>query len=334
MTHTTEPSHPTRNYQGDLNHTLYITNLDPKVREKDLAAFFSRYGPTSVVKIVRDKVSGKSLSYGFVEFIEANDGIKSFIIKTSHLFLKAFAARYGAQYKKIERREILVMFIAERHQLVPEAKIFMKNIPTCISLQKLHDTFREVSANLFVHINTDEKGKRLDFGFIHYKKKEDADIALERFRDLEFDGQRVHLSRWVGKETRQAVQQETKKNLYIRNLPLIKKKVIERSLTILLLPFGTIESMLVKKAPHFNVNYALVSFTTSDAAQRALKEISERPTFLEGSKEPLFISWYQRRAEREHIQDHELNAIFCGNLKMSTSTGKVMNALSSFGRIL
>jgi len=319
MTHTTEPTLTTRNYQGDLNRTLYITNLDPKVREKDLVAYFSRYGPTSVVKIVRDRVSGKSLSYGFVEFVEAND---------------ALTARYESQYKKIERREILVMFISERHQLVPEAKVFIKNISPCTSIQKLHDIFREVSVKLFVHINTDEKGKRLDFGFVHYKTKEDACTALERFKNLELDGQRIHLSRWVGKETRQASQQESKKNLYIRNLPLIKKKIIERSLTILLLPFGDIESMLVKKAPSFNINYALVSFTTPESAQRAMKELSERPTFLEGSREPLNISWYQRRSERDHIKDHEMNAIFCGNLKMSITTLMVKNALSSFGSIV
>jgi len=226
------------------------------------------------------------------------------------------------------------MFISERHQLVPEAKIFVKNIPTHISLQQLHDKFREVSANVFVHINTDEKGKRLDFGFVHYKAKEDAELALKAFKDLELGGQELQLSRWVGKETRQVSQYESRKNLYLRNLPPMKKKIIEKSLTILLLPFGEIESMLVKKAPSFNVNYALVSFKTAESAQRALKEISDRPTYLEGAKEPLSISWYQRRTERANIKDHEMNAIFVENLKMTSKAGKVREALMRYGRIL
>ncbi len=225
------------------------------------------------------------------------------------------------------------MFISERHQLIPEAKVFVKNIPTHISLQQLHDKFREVSANVFVHINTDEKGKRLDFGFVHYKAKGDAELALQAFKDLEIGGQKLQLSRWVGKETRQVSQQESRKNLYIRNLPLIKKKIIERSLTILLLPFGEIESMLVKKAPSFNVNYALVSFKTAESAQRALKEISERPTYLEGAKEPLSISWYQRRTERENVKDFEMNAIFVENLKMSSKAALVREALVRYGPI-
>jgi len=83
----TNPPESPKNYQGDLNRTLYITNLDPKVREKDLANFFSKYGPTALVKIVRDKGSGKSLSYGFVEFIKANDG-KNLFIKLPLIFLK------------------------------------------------------------------------------------------------------------------------------------------------------------------------------------------------------------------------------------------------------
>jgi len=54
--------------------TLYITNIDPNVSERNLGSFFEKYGQIRTVKIVREKDSGKSLSYGFVEFINPNNG--------------------------------------------------------------------------------------------------------------------------------------------------------------------------------------------------------------------------------------------------------------------
>jgi len=59
---------------GSSCSTLYITNIDPNVSERNLASFFEKYGPIRTVKIVREKETGKSLSYGFVEFINTTNG--------------------------------------------------------------------------------------------------------------------------------------------------------------------------------------------------------------------------------------------------------------------
>ena len=61
-------------YEDSFCPELYITNIDPKVNENDLYTFFNRYGPITAVKIVREKDSGRSLSYGFVEFEDVIDG--------------------------------------------------------------------------------------------------------------------------------------------------------------------------------------------------------------------------------------------------------------------
>lgn len=65
---------------GDSCSTLYITNIDPNVSERNLASFFEKYGPIRTVKIVREKETGKSLSYGFVEFINVSNGNSSSLL--------------------------------------------------------------------------------------------------------------------------------------------------------------------------------------------------------------------------------------------------------------
>lgn len=47
---------------------LFICKLNPLTRSKDIATIFQRFGLVKSVEIVRDKESGRSLGYGFIEF--------------------------------------------------------------------------------------------------------------------------------------------------------------------------------------------------------------------------------------------------------------------------
>ncbi|NOY38147.1 MAG: RNA-binding protein [Chlorobi bacterium] len=58
---------------------IYVGNLDFKVYENDLEAIFGAYGTVSSVKIITDKISGRSRGFGFVTMEnedEANKAIK------------------------------------------------------------------------------------------------------------------------------------------------------------------------------------------------------------------------------------------------------------------
>jgi len=49
---------------------LYIGNLDWKVTEDDLRSFFSAFGDIKYAKVVKDKETGRSKGFGFVEFVD------------------------------------------------------------------------------------------------------------------------------------------------------------------------------------------------------------------------------------------------------------------------
>ncbi|MBP8724765.1 MAG: RNA-binding protein [Saprospiraceae bacterium] len=57
---------------------LYVGNLDYSVKEAQLEAMFAEYGEVSSVKIITDKMTGRSKGFGFVEMPndhEAQDAI-------------------------------------------------------------------------------------------------------------------------------------------------------------------------------------------------------------------------------------------------------------------
>lgn len=63
---------------------LYIGNLPFKVREEDLQSLFSQAGAVESVNIIRDKFSGQSRGFGFVEMTSPEDAEKAIQMFNGH----------------------------------------------------------------------------------------------------------------------------------------------------------------------------------------------------------------------------------------------------------
>ena len=55
----------------------YVGNLSYKATEDDLKAAFGRFGEVTSVSIIRDRATGKSRGFGFVEMTSRADGGKA-----------------------------------------------------------------------------------------------------------------------------------------------------------------------------------------------------------------------------------------------------------------
>ncbi|MGB4205860.1 MAG: RNA-binding protein [Bacteroidales bacterium] len=53
---------------------IYVGNVDFKANEDQLSELFARYGEVSSVKIITDKLSGRSKGYAFVEMADEAEG--------------------------------------------------------------------------------------------------------------------------------------------------------------------------------------------------------------------------------------------------------------------
>jgi len=56
---------------------IYVGNLSYKATEDDLKAAFSRFGEVTSASIIRDKASGQSKGFGFVEMTVKAEGEKA-----------------------------------------------------------------------------------------------------------------------------------------------------------------------------------------------------------------------------------------------------------------
>ena len=53
---------------------IFVTKLDFQTKEDELRETFEKYGEVTSVKIITDKMSGRSKGYGFVEMANDDDG--------------------------------------------------------------------------------------------------------------------------------------------------------------------------------------------------------------------------------------------------------------------
>ena len=56
---------------------IYVGNLDYRVDEKDLGDVFGEYGAVSSVKVIMDKMNGRSKGFGFVEMENQDEANKA-----------------------------------------------------------------------------------------------------------------------------------------------------------------------------------------------------------------------------------------------------------------
>jgi RNA recognition motif-containing protein len=57
---------------SDMN--IYVGNLSFEATESDVESAFSQYGEVKSVSIVKDRETGRSRGFGFVEMRDSNDG--------------------------------------------------------------------------------------------------------------------------------------------------------------------------------------------------------------------------------------------------------------------
>ena len=79
---------------------IYVGNISYEMSEDDLSNTFAEYGEVTSVKIIKDKFTGRSRGFGFVEMTDDSDGEKAI----SELNGKEFNGRDLTVNKANERK--------------------------------------------------------------------------------------------------------------------------------------------------------------------------------------------------------------------------------------
>ena len=89
---------------------IYVGNLPYDFTEEELRDMFNQFGDVANVKIILDKVSGRSKGFGFVEMVEKSEGkdaiqvLDQSAVKGRNVRVHAARPKNGRQHRTKTRR--------------------------------------------------------------------------------------------------------------------------------------------------------------------------------------------------------------------------------------
>lgn len=263
--------------------SLYVGDLHPDITDGQLFDAFSEFRSLASVRICRDAVTGRSLCYGYVNFVSPQDAIQA-IEARNHSTLKDKVIRVMWSLRDPEARRS------------GAGNVFVKNLSETIDNAKLQETFQKFGSILSCKVAKSDDGKSRGYGFIQFETEDSAKASIEKLNGSILEGKQIYVGNFVKRCDRIFPSPDAKyTNLYMKNLDA---ELTEEHLQEKFSEFGKIVSLVISKDDNgVSRGFGFVNFDNPDDARRAMEALNGSQL---GSK-VLYVSRAQKKAEREEL---------------------------------
>eukprot|EP00162_Nutomonas_longa_P012117 comp20919_c0_seq1/m.43596 comp20919_c0_seq1/g.43596 ORF comp20919_c0_seq1/g.43596 comp20919_c0_seq1/m.43596 type:complete len:646 (-) comp20919_c0_seq1:256-2193(-) len=322
------PAAATGTPAGFVSPSLYVGDLNQDISEALLFDIFGQIGPLTTVRVCRDSLTGRSLGYAYVNFVNADD---------------AERALESLNYTPIKGRQCRIMW----SQRDPAARksgvgnVFIKNLDKEIDNKALHDTFSQFGAIRSCKVAMDEKGQPKGYGFVNFETEEAARTAIEKVNGMLINNKKVFVGLFQKRHERLGPDVESKfTNVFVKNLdPSVDDAKLEAMFT----KYGKITSHVIMKGDDgSNRGFGFVNFENPEDAKKACEALHGSQV---GDKQ-LWVSRAQKKSERqaelraqfekarlERIQKYQGVNLFVKNIDESIDDDKLRTEFSAYGGI-
>ncbi|XP_022144571.1 polyadenylate-binding protein 7 [Momordica charantia] len=263
--------------------SLYVGDLHPDVTDGQLFDAFSEFKSLASVRICRDSSTGRSLSYGYVNFISPPDAINAMEVM-NHTVLNGKVIRVMWSHRDADARKSGI------------GNVFVKNLSDSINSLGLQELFKKFGNVLSCKVATSDDGKSKGYGFVQFETEDSANAAIESLNGFTIGDKQIYVGKFVKKSERVLANPDVKyTNLYVKNLD---PEVGEEFLLEKFSEFGKISSLVISKDENgMSRGFGFINFDNSDDAKRALEALNGSQL---GSK-IIYIARAQKKSEREQI---------------------------------
>ncbi|XP_045732198.1 LOW QUALITY PROTEIN: polyadenylate-binding protein 1-like [Mirounga angustirostris] len=281
---------------------IFIKNLGKSIGNKAQYGTFSAFGNILSCKVVCDENGSKG--YGFVHF-ETQEAAERAIEKMNGMLLndrKVFVGRF----KSPKEREAELGARAKEF-----TNVYIKNFGEDTDDEHRKDLFGKFGPALSMKVMTDGKSK--GFGFVSFKRHEDAQKAEDEMNGKELNGKQIYVGRAQKKVERQTelkrkfeqmkqdgITRYQGVNLYVKNLD---DGIDDERLRKEFSPFGTITGAKVMMEGGRSKGFGFVCFSSPGEATKAVTEMNGRIV----ATKPLYVALAQRKEERQtHLTNQDM----------------------------
>ncbi|BFZ09199.1 hypothetical protein BsWGS_12238 [Bradybaena similaris] len=207
--------------------TLFVRNIPYSATNESLEKVFSDIGPIKSCFVVKDKESGKCRGFGYVKFTlledaeKAHNTVKKIEGRNVHIVYankkekkKRFGQPQNPDKEQEQDAETLQESTHDKSQQSKKqkkgaapvkgqkqapnplnegkrARLIIRNLSFKCTKEELTKTFENYGDVVEVHIPKKDSGKRLGFGFVQFKNRTQAGMAVKEFNGKEICGRVV-----------------------------------------------------------------------------------------------------------------------------------------------
>ncbi|XP_034530486.1 ELAV-like protein 1 isoform X1 [Notolabrus celidotus] len=152
----------------DARTNLIVNYLPQSMSQDELRSLFSSVGDVESAKLIRDKVAGHSLGYGFVNFVNPSDAER------------AISTLNGL---RLQSKTIKVSFARPSSDTIKDANLYISGLPRNLSQTDLEDMFarfgRIINSRVLVDQASGGSGMSRGVAFIRFDKRAEAEDAVK-----------------------------------------------------------------------------------------------------------------------------------------------------------
>ncbi|XP_026883094.1 ELAV-like protein 3 isoform X1 [Electrophorus electricus] len=166
---TSMPNGPVISTNGatdDSKTNLIVNYLPQNMTQEEFKSLFGSIGEIESCKLVRDKITGQSLGYGFVNYVDPNDADKA--INTLNGL-------------KLQTKTIKVSYARPSSASIRDANLYVSGLPKTMSQKDMEQLFSQYGRIITSRILVDQvtAGLSRGVGFIRFDKRNEAEEAIK-----------------------------------------------------------------------------------------------------------------------------------------------------------
>ncbi|XP_058449684.1 ELAV-like protein 3 isoform X4 [Malaya genurostris] len=151
--------------QEDSKTNLIVNYLPQQMTQEEIRSLFSSIGEVESCKLIRDKVTGQSLGYGFVNYQRAEDASK------------AISTLNGL---RLQNKQIKVSFARPSSEAIKGANLYVSGLPKNMLQADLEALFSPYGRIITSRILCDNiTGLSKGVGFIRFDQRMEAEKAIK-----------------------------------------------------------------------------------------------------------------------------------------------------------
>lgn len=158
----------------DSRTNLIVNYLPQTMSQDDIRALFSSLGDIESCKLIRDKSTGQSLGYGFVNY------------KLPENAQKAIECLNGL---RLQNKTIKVSYARPSSESIKDANLYISGLPGSLTQLELEQIFSSCGKIISARIIYDNQtGLSKGVGFVRFDRRDEAERAIQQLNGIVPDG--------------------------------------------------------------------------------------------------------------------------------------------------